>query len=145
MDHLVLVRNMHGVGQNLGDPGGLIDGLGLAADLAGEAAAGKVFERQIREAVLLANLEDLDDVRVFDRGDRLRFCLEANQVVGPGAGAGPDHLQSDKSVEPLLACLVDDSHSARAEHLENLVAGDPRPRADRAICRQGRCTPGIIG
>ncbi len=85
VDHLVLVGNMHCAGKNFDDPGGLVDRLGLAVDLLGEAAAREIFEREIRQAVLLADFEDLDDVGVFDRGDRFRFRVEASEVLGPRA------------------------------------------------------------
>ena len=83
MDHLVLVRHVHRTGKDLDDPGGLVDRLGLAADLLGEAAAGEEFEREIGQAVVFADLEDLDDVGVFDRGDRFRLDLEPGEIFGP--------------------------------------------------------------
>ena len=93
---------------------------------------------------MLADLEDLDDVGVFDRGDRLGFRLEPNEILGPRAGAGPDHLQGDEPVEPLLARLVDDPHPTRAQHLQDLVTGDVRPCIDRAVCRREQRAIGII-
>ena len=144
VDHLALVRNVHCPGQNLDDPGGLIDWLRLAANHVGEAAARNIFEREIREPVLLADREDLDDIEVFDCGNRLGFRLEANEILGPRAGAGPNHLQSDEPVEPLLARLVDDPHPTPAKQLQNLVAGNTRPCADRAVSRRRQSALGII-
>ena len=85
VDHLVLVRHVHRTGQDFDDPGGLIDRLGLAVNLLSETAASQVFEREIGQAVVFADLEDLDDVGVFDRGDGLRLDLEPGEILGPSA------------------------------------------------------------
>ena len=134
MDDLVLVRHVHRTGEHLDDAGGLVDRLGLAANLLREVAAGKEFEREVWHTVVFANLEDLDDVGVFDRGDRFRLGLEPDEVLGPRARPGTDHLQSDEPVEPWLPRLVDDPHPTRTQHLHNLVTGDVRPCVDRRVC-----------
>ena len=127
-------------------------GWGLPPIRRGEAAALDVLEREVGQAVVLADLVDLDDVRVLDRGDGPGLGLEPDEVPGLRTGPGPDHLQGDEPVEPRLPRLVDDPHAAPAQHLQDLVAGDlgqSRPlgierlaavedgRALRALDREG--------
>ncbi len=141
------MRHGQGAGQGLDDPGRVLDRLGLAADPIRQAAAGEILEREVRQAVVPADLEDLDDVRVVDGGDRAGLGLEPGQVPGPGTGAGADHLEGDEAVEPGLMRLVDDPHAAGAEHPQDLVTRDPGQLAVLPACggRRGREPLGDVG
>ncbi len=126
VDDPAAVGHVHGPGQRLDDPGRVLDGLRLGGDPLRQAAPIEELQREIGQAVVLADLEDLDDVRVVDGGDGAGLGLEAGQVAGSRAGAGEDHLERDQAVEPGLPRLVDDPHAALAQHPQDLVAGDPR-------------------
>ncbi len=76
----VLVGDVHRPGQDLGDPGRLADRLRLAGDLPRQAAAGQVLEREVGQAIVLADLENPHDVGVLDRGDRLGLGFEPGEV-----------------------------------------------------------------
>jgi hypothetical protein len=95
---------VHGPGQRLDQPGGVRRrDAGLARPLRPrqgvvEAAAGHVLQAQERHALGVADLVDLDDVRVLEPGDRLR--LPAEPVDGIPAGhAALEHLDRDDAVE----------------------------------------------
>ena len=62
---------------------------------------------------MLADLVDLDNVRVLQAGDRLRLSLEAVSVVRPGVGGRQDHLQRHHAVEPQVPRLVRRQYSSR--------------------------------
>src|SRR5262249_54969048 len=83
-----------------------------------------VFERKVRAAVVLADLMDLDDVRVLEPGRRLGLRAEALALHGPRVGTGQDHLQGDDSAQRGLAGLVDYAHAAAAQRPEDHVTGD---------------------
>ena len=83
-------------------------------------------------AVVFADVVDLQDIGVAERGDRFRLDLEAGDLDFVGIGA-PDHLQGDEPVQPAVAGLVDDAHAAAAE----LTAGSRSP-AVRWVLRRPR-------
>ena len=113
--------------------------LRLSADLVREAAAGDELEREIRQSVMLADLVDLDDPRMLELGDSLRFDGEPRELLGRGVGAGQHHLQSDQAVEASVQCLVHDPHAASADHLQDHVAWQVRP--DSCTTRLARFRP----
>ena len=117
---------VHRTRKNFDDPGGLIERLGLAVDLLGEAAAGEILEGEIGKAVVLADVVDLDYVRMFNRRDGFGLAFEPGDILGPGVRAGADHFESDEPVEPRLPCLVHDAHSAHTQHAQDVVTGDLR-------------------
>ena len=67
-----------------------------------------------RVAVVLTDVIDLQDIRVPERGDGFGLDLEARDLNFVGIGAS-DHLQGNEPVQPAMAGLVDDAHSAPAE------------------------------
>ena len=131
--------HVHGPGQRLDDPRRVLDGLRFAGDPLGQAASLEELQREIRQAVVLADLEDLDDVGVVDGSDGAGLGLEAGQVVWLCTGAGLDHLQRDQALEPEMPRLVHDPHAAGAQHAQDLVARDAGPFAVLATAsRSGR-------
>ena len=125
MDDPTTVGHVHGPGQRLDDPGRVLGGLRFTGDPLLQAASLEELQREIRQAVVLADLEDLDDVGVVDGGDGQGLGLEANQVLRSCTDAGLDHLQRDQALEPDLPRLVHDPHAAGHQHPQDLVAGDP--------------------
>ena len=103
------------------------DVLRPAIDVGGEAATVDEFEGEVREAADLADVVDLDDVGVLEAGEGLGLLVEPRQGDGAGVGAGQDHLERDQTIQADLAGLVDDSHAAPAQLLEDLEAGDDWP------------------
>jgi hypothetical protein len=87
----------------------------------GEAAAVHELQREVGQAVVLADFEDLDDIRVLQAGDRLGLPAEAGQFLRE-LDARPHHLQGHDALEPEMPRLVDDAHAAVAEDAQDLVA-----------------------
>ena len=114
-------------GERLDQPGRVPWRPRLAAQAAGQAAAGDVFHLEIRPALVLAEGEDLDDVRVVQPRDGLGLGEEPDGRLGGRMVAGQDRLERDDPVEPELASPVDHPHAAAAQLLEDLVPGHDRP------------------
>ena len=69
---------------------------GRAVEPLVQAAAVDELQREVRQAVGLADLVDLHDVGVLQAGDGLRLGQEAGGGLGVGVGAGQDHLQGTR-------------------------------------------------
>ncbi len=69
-----------------------------------------------------AEVEDLDDPRMADRGGRPRLSLEASHQLGILRVALAQDLDGDGTVERPLAAAVDVAHGARAQGRTHLVA-----------------------
>ncbi len=81
----------------------------------------------------LADLINLDDVRVLQLGDDLGFLVKAKAFIAAGMGRVEDHLEGDDPIELQVFGLVDDAHTAAAEFTEDLVTG----HGQRFAARQG--------
>ena len=124
MHDAALVGGVHGAGQGFDQRGGVARRQRGAVELLRQAAAVDVFQREVRQAFVLADFVDLHDVRVLQARDGFGFGAESSPLVRRGVLAGQDHLQGDDAVERDLPGLVDDAHAAAAELAEDFVAGD---------------------
>jgi len=74
----------------------------------------------------LADVVERADVRMVQRGDRLRLALKPlAELVVPGQRRR-DHLDGDVAVQARVTRPVDLSHAAGAERRDDLVRPDPR-------------------
>ena len=127
-----LVGDMHGSGQRFDHLGRLLGRQRRAVQFVGQAAAGAELQREVGMAFVLADLVNLHDVRVLQPGDRLTLGAEAGQFLGPGVLPGQDHLERDQTFERNLPGLVDDSHAAAGDLLQQLVIADVTDGSQRA-------------
>jgi hypothetical protein len=82
------------------------------------------FEHQRLHAVRLFEAVDRGDVRVVERGEHLRFPLEARQAIRvQREGLGQD-FQRDVASELRIPRPVHLAHPARAEQVQNLVRAE---------------------
>ena len=88
--------------------------LGRPVEPIGEAASLDVFHFKIRAALTVAEGEDLDNVGMVQPRDRFGFSQETQSGFGRRVMSGKDHLDRDDAIEPQLASLVDNAHSATA-------------------------------
>jgi hypothetical protein len=88
-----------------------------------ERAAVEILHHHVWTTVVLAHFVNLDDIRVLQAGQRLRFDVKAGQQVRAGVDAGADHLESDDTGEALLPGLVDDAHAPVTQLAEDFVFG----------------------
>ena len=102
-------------------------GLRISREPIVQAAAVEQLQRDERQAVRLADVVDLDDVRMAQPRDRLGLDPETREVVGPRLAAAANHLHGDQAVQPEVPRLVDDPHPALAQLLEDLVVRNRRP------------------
>ena len=123
MDDAQPVRLGNAPGYLLDQPRGTLRRPGNAIELSVQAAAGDILELQERQAIGLADVVDLHDVRVLEPGDRLGLRQEPGTNLGVGMGTGEDHLQGARAIEPDLAGPVDDPHAAPAQQPLDLETG----------------------
>ncbi len=128
-----VVRCLHGAGQRLQQACGLPCRQRGAVELPVQAAAGTELQGEEGPAVVLADLVDLDDVRVLEAGDGLGLGAETCQLRLAGVAAGQDHLEGDDAAQLDVPRLVDDTHATLAELAEDLVAGHLASRATAAL------------
>ena len=120
----LLVQMFDGPSHGGHQPHGGVDADWSLLDPFGEALAGDVLHREEVLAVKLADVVDVDDVRVSQSGGGLGFGLKAADQLGRSEVAGQDHLDGHRAVEPFLPGLVDDAHAAAADLADQLVRAE---------------------
>ena len=85
----------------------------------------------------LADLVDLHDIRVAQRGRRLGLGAEPRPVVHARVLAGEDHLQGRRPSETVMPGLVHDPHGTPAQ----LAAGSHSPGPSPCAGRRRRFIP----
>lgn len=131
MNDPILVSMMNGAGKGFYECRRRSLRHGLAALIFVEAPARNIFERQEGAAFVVADFEDLHDVRVMQAGHGPRFRQEAIVMRRIGMRAGQNHFDGDKPIELRLAGPVDHAHAATAELFEDFVARDALYRSRR--------------
>ncbi len=86
-----------------------------------------VAHREEERAVLVARLEDRDDVRVVEGGGDSRLPEEALAEAAVPRELGRDHLERDLAPERQLLGPVDRTHASAADECLDLVAGELAP------------------
>ena len=125
VDHLARVRGVERARDLLEDRERLVRVVRAALlDQLLEVGALHVAHRDVDEALVVAGVVDRDDVRVVDRGDRLRLADEALAEVGAAAELGRERLQRRLALEQQVLGLVDEAHAAAPEQAGDAVAGE---------------------
>ncbi len=96
-----------------------------AREPAAQRLALDVLHHDVVRALLagrLADVVDVDDVRMVEGGGGARLPVEAVEELGIGPGA--QHLQGHRASEPGVAGAIHLAHAARAETVDHLVGGD---------------------
>jgi hypothetical protein len=124
MDHALLVGAVHGGGEGLHQNGCVIRGQRRAVEPVRQAAASAKFEREERQALVLAHLEHLHDVGMLQPGDGLGLGAKAGQVGAAGVPPRQDHLESDYPTQGCLPRPVNNPHPPASQLAEDLVPGD---------------------
>src|SRR5262249_42862588 len=79
----------------------------LAAEPFPQVAAARVLDGDVRHPLVLADIVDLDHVRVLKLRDGHRLASEPGQVLLPGQRASQQHLERHGSIQVRLPGLVD--------------------------------------
>ena len=140
MDDALVVGILHGQGHVAHNLGGQPRGQRSGDDLFAQAVAVDQFEGEEWFAVMRADFVDVDDVGMLEPGHRLGLGAKAGQIAFGGEVPGQDHLKGHEPVEPVLAGLVNHTHAATAQDVEDVVARHVRQaNGFRVLRRQGRC------
>src|SRR5262249_46327127 len=120
VDVVLAVNDVERVGDGLQPTGqGLRGNRGPAAVGSGtatrpEAAPGQALHDGERDAVLFADVLDLDNVRVIEADEGTDFAFKARGELGVLEG-GARHLDDHFGVEVVVVGAVDGAHAALAE------------------------------
>ncbi len=126
VDDPALVSHMDRPGQRLGQPGRPAKRLGHSPEHPRQVPPRDILHGQKGKALVLADLEDLDDVGMHQLGGRLGLVPQPRPFPQAGVLAGQDHLERDDPAQAGLAGLVHDPHAPAADLLEDLVVADPQ-------------------
>ena len=97
------------------------------------------------DAVLMADVVQVADVRVIQRGDRARLALEALSGARIGDAMRRDDLDGDRAIQPGVAGAVDLAHPAGVEGRADFVWPEPVSSCQRhfgSTIRGFRAAPG---
>ncbi len=93
---------------------------GTVAQLVGEASAGDELDDHVGNAVVLAEVVDVDDVRVAHLGDRLRLVAETRGRVR--VGSDPlQYLDRARALQLHVVRAIDEAHRSLADEVLDLV------------------------
>ena len=121
MNDAVLMREIKGVADLHGIVEYLRNAQGPTGDQLVKAFAVHELHDDIERAVLIAPVEDLDNIGMIQLGDDLRLSLKPlNQLLVPGQ-RGRQHLNRHLAVQRGLHAAVDHRHAAFADLLHSLV------------------------
>jgi hypothetical protein len=131
MEEPALVRFL----QRFGDLAGQSQGLGqperavLQAPV--ERVAGDVLHDQEDRVALFADLEDLADVRMIERGHRHRFAPQPLPRLHVGGGGGWEQLDRDLTIETGVVGAIDLAHAALTDLGDEAVAAETSAGRER--------------
>jgi hypothetical protein len=91
---------------------------------------GDVAHSDVRDPVLVARVEDRDDVRVVDGRRELGFPEEALARRSVFGESRRDDLEGDRPVERQLGRAVDDAHPSPSRDRVDPVLGEHRARSE---------------
>ena len=102
--------------------GGVAGWKGRTVQIAIQTTAGDKLHREERNAALLVDLVNADDMIVLDRCHRLRFPAEALARRRAGGERRQHRLDRHGAVQLWILALKHDSHPAMAQHLQNAIS-----------------------
>jgi hypothetical protein len=120
MHNAALMSDMDGPGQQLNQARSFAWEGPSAQQALRQRAALDIFQRQIRPAVVIPYLVNLNNVRVLELSHGLRFGVKPGQckIV---LGTLMDHLERDSALQPGFECLVNYTHAAATKDLKDLI------------------------
>lgn len=118
-----------GVVEGFGDLGDDFEGFFFGEGLSGgefvvDGAAFDELHDEVVEAAGLTDVNGLDDVVVVELSGGASLAVEAVDEFAVFGHTSREDLDGDDAIEAKLAGAIDGCHCARADLIENLVAGD---------------------
>ena len=121
MNDPALVRRFQAFRDLFGNRQHLVDGNGTLDDATGQRLSFHELQNERLEAIRFLESINRCDVRVVQRGEDVRFALEAREAVDIQCEGFRSHLESHVAIERGITRSIDLAHSARAEKLEDLI------------------------
>ncbi len=117
------VRVLDGQGDRFQNRGGrdFVDRLPLQAAV--QTGAVDELHGEVRSAIVLADVVDLDDVRMLQTRDRFGLGRETSPLAHAGVRAGDDRLDGDRAIQLHLSRPVDHAHAAASQLAHDFIAG----------------------
>ena len=81
---------------------------------------------QIRPSPLVADVVNLDDVRMLQAAERLRFSIETFEEIWIITKGTDHHLDRNQTVQMGIGCLIDNPHTSAADYVDDIVFPDLR-------------------
>jgi hypothetical protein len=94
---------------------------GVAVDLGGQVAPFHQPHAEVRLPGPLPHFVNGNDMRMIQLCRGFRFVAQTFHFDGRGQNSGADHLQRHQAAQRLLTGKVDNSHTATAQQLHELV------------------------
>ena len=124
MDDAAFVGGFEGLGDLAGDGEDFCEGDGASLHAIEQSFAGDQFHGEGPAALGLDESIDDGDVGMVQRGEDLRFAIEAGEAVGVAGEGSGKNFDSGVAVELGIAGAVDFAHAAGAERREDFVMGE---------------------
>ena len=127
MDDALGMRRVQRIGDLDGQRQQRVQFHGTPGDHVLQGHAIQILHGDKRLAVLLANVVNGADVGMVQRGSRLRLALEAAErlrILGHFIG---QKLERDEAVQPRVLGLIDHTHAAAAQLVDNAVMRNGLP------------------
>ena len=131
MDDPARVRGGHGVRHRHRDAQQLVQAQAMPRDERVEAGAPHVLHHDEVDVAVRLDLVDRDDVRMVQRGGRLRFLEKAAPAAFVVHPVGRQDLDGDLAAQPRIAGAIHFAHPARANRREHFVDAEPRSGGKR--------------
>jgi hypothetical protein len=124
MDDALFVGRGKRVGKGRGEGDDALDRQAALGDEAVERLPLHDLHCQEVNTLGLFDREHGDDVRVVERGERLRLALEAREPVGIASHLRREHLERHVAPELRVGGAIHFAHAARANRRGDLIVGE---------------------
>ncbi len=138
MDHPLRVRRLERVGDAHGDLHGCLYRQTTAPEPLGQVFARNQLHREKRDAVDRMHPVDRGHVGVVERGQQLRFALEACEPLLVACDIRGQHLDRDLTIERRIDGLPDHAHATLADLLDQAVVEQLLSGRDRHVSFRNR-------
>src|SRR5262245_41892596 len=100
--------------------------LGRTVEVLSQTAARHELKSKVGPPVSLADIVNLNDVRMLQASERRGLVPKPDQVLCTGLKYGKDHFQCYGAIESKLPSPVNDTHPTAAENPQDFVSGNLR-------------------
>ena len=128
--------------KRLGDLPGRTQGIGQRQSAVLQPAMQRfpldVFHDEEQRIAVFANLKDLADVGMIERGHGHRLAAQALARARVSRRHGWEQLDGDLAIETRIVGAIDLAHASRPDGGQNLIGAEARAGRKRQRCQTGR-------